>query len=289
MFRPAKLAVLPALPGALLLCALVAAPAAGQDVYFTRDTVIDYPVPGFAFVGKDTQGHDSSPDVRVVNAGPGHIGSISGDLFVFNGSRVLTSGIIGGGLFGYGSSAITLSGGSVGASVVLANSSQITMRGGSVSRDMVAFDSSQVALSGGVVNGDLYLLHDSVVTITGGAVGQALVAYDNSRITISGGSFGGSQGVDFYATGDSMLTLEGENLKQSNPRLDPNLGGVDYDLSGTLTDGSNLNGCVLNISEDARLQFQTAAVVPEPGPIALTAGLITLGAGLLRRRARVRR
>jgi hypothetical protein len=218
-----------------------------------------------SFHHTDSTGHPYDP---IVNLVPG--GSINIGLEAYNSSQVIVSGGSVGFLQAFDNSRITVSGGSLGG--------------------VRAQNNSQVIVSSGSFNGDLEAYNSSQVTVSGGFFASYLDAQQNSRVTISGGTFEQVGGVNYLDKIDngSSFTLVGYNLLAANARSDSTFGGLDYDLSGFLLDGTNLNGYVLNVQPGAvapTLQNMSPPAVPVSGAQTTLIGLLgASGAAFLRTR-----
>jgi hypothetical protein len=180
-----------------------------------------------------------------------------------------------------------VTGGSVGDYLYALNSSQVAISGGSIEGFLDAYDSSQVMVSGGSVGYAAAAIDSSRVTISGGSVGSYLFADNSSQVTVSGGTFSQYVGVNFYDGTTGSFTLVGSNLMATNAGSDSYFGGTDYDLSGTLLDGTNLNGYVLNVQAGSTFTLQNAppSAVPVSGAQTTLIGLLGLsGFACLRNR-----
>ncbi len=176
-----------------------------------------------------------------------------------------------------------VSGGSIGNHLYTTNSSTLNVSGGSIGYNLVAYSSSTVNFSGGSTTYELAALDSSKVSMSGGNVGSFLGAYSNSTISVSGGTFGQYYGVNFYDSTAGSFTLIGNNLTAANLGVGNIFGGTNYALSGTLKNGTNLSGYVLNLANGSTFTLQP---VPEPGSVALLIGLGVTGAGWVARRRR---
>lgn len=158
--------------------------------------------------------------------------------------------------------------------------------GGAISGQFEAFGSGSINISGGSVGGMLQFEDAATGIVSGGSIGDYLVVNDNSKVRISGGSFGkGGMATDpanFFAGYGGGITLVGTSLSISNPRSDGNIYfiGMEYDLSGSLLDGTDLTGYIVDINAGSTLTLES---IPEPATLSLIA-LGGLGLLLLRRK-----
>lgn len=81
------------------------------------------------------------------------------------------------------------------------------MSNGSVGGNLYAYDSSHVTILGGLVNGRLLSTGDSNVTISGGTVSGNLSAY--GQVTVSGGTIGGMLQVVTLVMEGSDFSIDG--------------------------------------------------------------------------------
>lgn len=162
--------------------------------------------------------------------------------------------------------------------------------GGTITGNVTAFNSTHINISGGFIGGFIQSLHTSTILITGGVIGGQVHANNQSTFTISGGSFAKGTAPTFYDFSPGALILIGNDLAAINPRTITFGRGekaLDFDLTGTLLDGTSLDGSVIETSLTPAFILRNApASVPEPGGIALFVGLASVGTALLRRRRR---
>jgi hypothetical protein len=247
--------------------------ASAQDVFYTAGTsTIDatQSVLGNAWVGLDAQFNSTDP-----NTGNPYNATVN----------VVTGGSVGGQLDAFNSSQVNVSGGSVSLLQAL-NSSQVTVSGGSVS-ELFADHSSQVNVSGGSVS-VLEAQNSSQVNVSGGSF-SVLLADHSSQVNVSGGTFGQftfgdgtftSPNVNFYDRSSGGFTLIGHNLAATNVGTDLTRGGgTDYTLTGTLLDGTNLSGYVLDLGNASTVTLQnvTSAAVPELSSLLGFGSFLALG------------
>ena len=230
--------------------------AYAQNTYFPNDATINYAVSGDAEVGlSSSSGALTSPTVAVVPNG-----SIGGNLNAFN-------------------------------------SSYVTVSGGTIKAGVQAFAQSHVTVSGGSIGSYLYGTDNATLTVTGGSFGNVvpndgeLQFKGHSSITWSGGSFRGQgfDGVNIFDQTTGAVVFIGSNLAVANARPENRFvgfagPGTDYDLSGTLQDGTNLNGRVLFVQNGATFPtFQTASTPAPSSILVVVLGVVPL-VGVLRRR-----
>ena len=253
------------------------------------------------------------------------INSIGGFMIAYNNSIInFTGGIIRGGsssklfsLAACDNAAVNVSGGVIAQILPTYNNSSLNVTGGSIGA-LNAFDSSRIAVANGnighmgfidnsVVNfkggsaSDLSANGKNITNISGGSIASYLYIGGNSTINVTGGVIHGNalnvSNVFAVEAGSSILNLFGTGFSDtlSNPMF--NGGGLtpiyysQYALSGALADGTSVNGdylYVLNGSK-AKVTFNGKiaidAAVPEPGGVALLAGLSCAGGWILRKRA----
>jgi len=152
-----------------------------------------------------------------------------------------------------------------------------------------------------VTHGSIYALGgmgNSVINFSGGSTSD-LEAGDNSRVTFSGGH------TDFLGTlASGILNIKGGDfddlaIDESGSAnffgtslitslLDPDhFGSSLYAISGTLSDGTLLNGKNFTLRNGTGATFNLIdTAVPEPGSLALLLGVGVSGIGLLMRRRR---
>ena len=164
------------------------------------------------------------------------------------------------------------------------------VKGGSVGLAVESYNSSQVNVSGGTIGSFLQAFDSSQVNISAGSVGSIVNGEDSTNIQISGGTFGQEQGINFFDQTDDSFILVGNNLVATNVGTDPYFrAGTDYDLSGTLVDGTNLSGYVLYVRNGSSFTLQKVASTPEPGSMALVVSLALSGMAFLRRSSKLNR
>jgi hypothetical protein len=156
--------------------------------------------------------------------------------------------------------------------------------GGSVSGIMSTNGNSTFNVSGGSITNGMSALDNSQVNISGGTFGNAIFAFDSTQVTISGGAFGQASfgqplGVNFFDLSTGGFTLIGHNLAATNVGADLFLTGTDYTLTGTLLDGTNLSGYVLNLGDSSAFTLSnvTPAAVPELSSLLGFGSFLALG------------
>ena len=291
---------------ALSLAALVGLSAphahAQQNGYYPINATINTNTGNDAIVGYanyndySNKTNGTSPTVSLVTGGAiVNLQAENNSTVNVSGGNILQS------MFAQNNSTVNFSGGSIGSYIFASDTSVLKVTGGSVKYDLYAYNNNTVTISGGNLGRGLFTYSASAVTISGGSR-QYLIAYDSSNVTISGGSmssnlaagnssnitisggtFGKDNGINFVDQTTGIFTFVGSNLRAFNARPDTSyLGGTDYDLSGTLKSGTNLNGYVLNVKNGSSFNLQA---VPETSTlVALPALLAALGAGLARKR-----
>jgi hypothetical protein len=165
------------------------------------------------------------------------------------------------------------------------NATVNVVTGGSVGGGLSAFNSSQVNVSGGSIANGMSALDSSQVNISGGAFGNAIFAFGNSQsqVNISGGTFGqasfGGPGVNFFDLSTGGFTLIGHKLAATNVGADLFNGGTDFALTGTLLDGTDLSGYVLNLGDSSAFNLSnvTPAAVPELSSLLGFGSFLALG------------
>ena len=157
--------------------------------------------------------------------------------------------------------------------------------GANISGSIYSYNNSVVNMSGGAVSA-FYTNDTSTFNLTGGAIRSGIFVYDSNTVNLYGGSIGGNLlifhagAINFFGTGFSSVLLT----------PDDGSGFSDYTISGILSDGTVLTQSPLFISNGDGGAFTFNAVggasVPEPGSLALLVGMVTVGAGVLRRNRR---
>lgn len=168
------------------------------------------------------------------------------------------------------------------------NNATITMSGGSV-RTMDAYDNSTITILDGLSYG-IRSFNNSNVTVLGGTVGGYFFALDNSSINISGGTINGELrayyngiiyliGSDFEVDGQALSY--GDRLSDFGTYVENIDYGYHYGtITGTLSDGSVLNGLFKVYSTGLWGGTCDIIVIPEPA----TLSLLALGAFLSARK-----
>lgn len=223
--------------------------------------------------------HPTSPTINLVAGG-----SIGDSLQAYNNSVFnFSGGSIHGGIDAYDHSAIHFSGGDIGNGITAQDTSVVDVSGGTIAYDLFAYTNSVVTISGSSIGSIVYAYNTSVVTISGGFIADSVTAFNNSIVNIRGGSLGPAYYNAYYAQDSSVYNFFGANLNATLIFQIP--GSQEYELEGTLQDGTMLNGQTFFVNgPDARFHLIPAAVTPEPGSIALLAGLMFSGAGVFVRR-----
>ena len=263
--------------------------AFAQDGYYSTGTyTIDaaHSV-NTAYVGFDSGGHTTdgmgNPYNPTVNLVPG--GSVHNDIFSVGNSQVNIEGGFADSIISNGSSQFTFSSGLVNDFADLRGNTRFNLYGGTITNRLQGNDTTLINVYGGTVNGSVLAYNNGQVNIYGGTINGGLETQNQSDVTIYGGTFGLYSGYNFvlYTNGVGNLTLVGYNLRADNLGTDPS-GGTDYALSGTLQDGTDLAGYTLQDNTGGGHFTLQAAPVPEPGRVAMCVGLVTVGAGFVRKR-----
>ncbi len=254
-----------------------------QYTYIGTDTTLNAsdPISGHVYIGfanandfNNGRANPVSPTVTLVSGG-----SVDNEFQIFNNSTLNMSGGT------VGSPAGTLNG------IYGFDNSRITLSGGSVRGSLSAADNSTVKMSGGSVGERLEATNSAIISLSGGSVGGILQAATNSTVNLSGGSINGyfqisnSGTLNVFGTGLAALLVDPSFSFDPNDPFLPRYS--QYDLSGTLSDGTVLVNKELDVQNGtgARfLLFNTPAAVPEPGSLALFVGLCASGAGVFTRR-----
>ncbi len=131
-------------------------------------------------------------------------------------------------------------------------------------------NSSSIVFTGGAAQ-YVTTKDNSTATLAGGTFRQ-IAAKDNSTVTISGGKF-----FNLYTFGNGTINLIGSNLTAtfSTFAFDPS-----YNLTGTLSDGTVLNGNYESGQGDGgRILFNGvfAAGVPSAAPVPEASSVVSLG------------
>lgn len=248
--------------GTLALLGAANAASAQTFTFFPSNATINYVVANFTVVGYASGNFahlqsPSSPTVNIVR------GAILTDLSVYN------------------SSIVNFSEGDV-SSLDAIDSSTVNMSGGVISQQ--AAISSTFNISGGIVRQGLLADGSGTVNMSGG-LAPFLSAFNSGTVNFSGGDI-----YALYAYNNSTVNIFGSNL--TDTLINPDDGrSSEYVLNGTLTDGTILNNKPLLVQNgsSAIVTFNGNIVInaaPEPGSVALLVGLVTVGAGALRRRRR---
>ena len=280
-------------------------------------------IPGITVIGQDGLGHNSSPTVTAIT------GASLGTVVVHNSSIFLFKDGVAGSLLPGENSFLSITGGHITSSVNPAENSVVNMSGGSIDTFLTLSQQSLVNVSGGSVlsgighGGTLNMsgaasvvslsLNSSHVNISGGNINSAdfFTSSSGSVATITGGNIAllrakstltdisGGTGGDIIAFGGTTLNFYGmglgDTLVDSMSSGPPNFTLVGdtfskYALFGNLQSGSSLNGRFLYIPnrETVSTNFINA-VVPEPGSLALLAGLSVTGSVFMVSRFRRRK
>ncbi len=134
------------------------------------------------------------------------------------------------------------------------------------------------------INDDVYIgdgMHAPTVNlVAGSSVLYTLQVSGNSTVNISGGTVGSN----IFFNDDSIANFFGTGFTSNLLARDD--GFNLYTISGTLSDGTVLNGKQFVTSGNGSFAFKApvAAATPEPGSVALLVGMGVTGAGVLRRR-----
>ncbi len=270
----------------LVLCAPGTTPQAqAQIMYIGTNTTLDAsdPITGQAFVGfasANDFSHNTnrvSPTVTLVSGG-----SVSNAIQIYNSSTLNMSG----GMVGGPSASVN--------AIVGYDNSRVNLSGGSVIGRLSSYANSTTAISGGSIGERLEAGDNSTVTISGGSVGGILNAFTNGTINLSGGSVGGYFRVDnsgtlnVFGTGLNALLINSDfSFAPNDPTMPSRYS--QYSLSGALSDGTVLLNKELDVQNGTGARyflFNTPGAVPEPGSLALFAGLCVTGAGIFTRRKR---
>lgn len=145
-------------------------------------------------------------------------------------------------------------------------------------------NSSSLLFTGGGA-GSVTTRNTSSATLAGGEV-ENVAAYDDSTVTIKGGHFS-----NLYTFGNGTINLTGTNLQATSSGASLGGGGFagnffvfGYDLSGTLSDGTDVDGYYdLLRSRGGSLQFNGVTAVPigripvNPDPVPEASSVVSLG------------
>lgn len=203
--------------------------------------------------------------------------------------RILTGGEIGGFVYAYHHSHVTLDGASVGGGLWTHGASTATVERGTVSYGLAALENSSIDLHGGVIDdlvhaadessfnmhgGDVYGIlatKHGEFNLRGGTIATLLVTRENATVYVYGSGF------EVTTTNGTLPLSYGDRLSDygilANDSLNNYLTGT---LSGILEDGTGINN-VFNI-------YDTSDIVIVPEPISLLV-LALGGAAVLRRKA----
>jgi len=267
--------------GALFGCAILgfaSVPVCAQN-YILTDTTIDgsSPIIGSIIVGQDSTGTvNTSPSVHILT------GAMVNYVDGYNHSIVHLADSSVNDVYFHDSSTLDVFGGTLRNHIYSYDNSTIDMSGGHLALDLDGFDNSHVNVTGGTIGQNMQAHGSSVFHFYGGSVARGSVFDDTSDVTISGGAFGQNVGVNFFVAGSSVLTLIGHDLSLTD--VGEFMGfGEEFALGGRLADGTDLTGYTL-VKETGFAGNVTLQETPEPGSLALSAGLSVSGAVLLRRR-----
>jgi hypothetical protein len=240
----------------------LATPASAETSYITGNSTLNFALESDIVVGYgsqedlDNRTNGTNPFVTITGGA-----NISGLLTAFN------------------SSTLMMNGGNIDGGINLADTASMTMSGGTINNTLAAMSTSQVTMSGGSVAHTLFALENSTITFTGGDVGSLFAS--NGVIHYKGGLVN----TNLYSTVNGHLHLYGTNL--ASVLTDPSAsGGASrlYTLSGTLLDGTDINGKLLYLQNQSNARF-TLHNVPTPASLlTLLIGVLPLGRHILCRR-----
>ena len=211
--------------GAFIFLGASNAASAQTYNFFPYNTTINFLVTNYAIVGyaRGNFAHfqiPSSPTVNIVS------GAILTDLDIYN------------------SSIVNFSEGAASSGLYAGDSSMVNMSGGVISQQAVA--SGTINLSGGIIRQGLIAADSGTVNMSGG-IAPYLSAFNNSTVNLGGGGIYG-----LYVYNNSIVNIFGSNLNYT--LINPNDGRFsEYNLNGTLTDGTILNNKPLLVQIGSRV------------------------------------
>ena len=191
-----------------------------------------------------------------------------GDVYYAVAHDAATTNISGGSLraaYAYDNTTLNVSGGTVDDFVTALNGSTVNVSGGDI-RLAYAFDNGTLNITGGALRA-AYAFGDSAVNISGGSVNGEIQASENSVVTISGGAISGQAST----TDAGVVLFQGSGLSATKNLLAGFISGddnqvyrlYDYNVAGTLTDGSSLNELVYStLTQDTPSQLTFTGSLP---------------------------
>lgn len=274
---------------ALSLSRLPSAQAQSTYTYYPNDTTInDVITTNYAIVGYSGGGYDdnfnpnftgpSSPTIHIVDGA-----NVFSEMDIFNQSTVYASGGHVDFIIPMGHSTLNLMGTD---NYFILNFDQSVINMSSGNAPDLEGQGKEINVSGGTVgtlvanvNTDLLgnTLGGTIVNVTGGEVTDEADAWNQGILNVYGGQFDGGLFARFGGT----INIYGSGLSAS--LLDPNYQHTYslYSLSGTLQDGTMLTNQSLFIENDGvtygHSSYHLFNAVPEPGSLALLAGIGATG------------
>lgn len=264
------------------LCALAAAPLCAQTYVLTNTTFdSSHPLTDDLIAGKDSTGTvNASPTVNI-------LGLTTNYVVAYNSSVVHADGSSLNDVYFYDSSTFNVSNSTLRNHIYSYDNSTINVSSGDIAIDLRGADQSHIYFTGGSIGQYLSTSGHNVTFFSGGSVARGAFFAGDSAVTVSGGSFGQNMGINFIVEDNSALTLVGSGLTLTD--IGPYAGlGEGFALGGYLADGTDLTGYTL-VKSTGFTGSVTLQPTPEPGSMALLAGLGLTGATFLRRRKRDRK
>ena len=295
---------------ALCAAVLAVAPltAQAQDTYIDTNATVNTVLPDRLYIGYNT----TNPiTVGLVPGGSVGFNAYARNNATFNisGGEVknnvllteqavftVLSGKVGGGIEANGTSSVTISGGLFDRGVTTSGNAVANISGGDLGGnfsggsgyDITAGGNSLINVTGGTFSGRGVASNNAVLNILGGAfagdlraLGSASDLTQIATLNLRGGTFGGNLVTN---GSNALLNIYGFNLQLINPT--PVLTGTQYDLLGTLEDGTSLAGKNLIVVSNGVVNLIPTGVAsaPEPGTFALMALAFIPLTGVVRRR-----
>ena len=223
------------------------------DLYLTHDATVS-DIVNHVTIGRSADGNlNSSPTVTLT------AGTDAGFIKTYNHSVTnINGGLLNGGLDAYDDSVVNHANGTGTGYFYLVS----------------AHDNATINFSGGTAN-LLYADGHGQLNVSGGEAAYGASLYDQSEVVISGGNvysvyLRGESGAiitggleySLYGYDSSLFCLYGDNLALLNQT--PAGNGFRFDLTGTLLDGSSLNGKTLYLYDTATIKLKGGGTQNDP-------------------------